>query len=105
MTELIIYTAMKIVAIHAMCMEGHVLHRIGIPRLLWNAPVLIKKPLFECMMCMSSVWGITFWYIAGNSILNTELISFLLTLSGVMFILDILISFIIKKLNSRELFQ
>ena len=29
-------------------------------------PSFIRKPLYECMICMASVWTAVFWFAAGN---------------------------------------
>ncbi len=53
--------------------EGYVLHKINIALsnftdkvfgLKWAA--IIQEPLYQCYVCMSSVWTIVWWFVLGN---------------------------------------
>lgn len=48
----------------------------------------IRKPLFECIICMSSVWGIFAWFFFWNMPLSNDLILYLLMTVGIMTIIS-----------------
>lgn len=53
-----------IIGLHSAMQEGMVL--AFVPRLLSPLPLWLRKPLFQCMICMSSFWTITIWFISGH---------------------------------------
>lgn len=104
---LILATALQITAIHVLFWEGMLLHKLAqwlsAPRTVDSkyvgsiiqvhrprAAQWITKPLFECLTCMSSFWGLLYWFANGNA-LSMQLIPYLLTLCGINAIIDIYI--------------
>lgn len=75
-------------------------------------PLWIKKPLFECMFCMSSFWGLT-WFTAFNGLagwdfgimhtaLSVPVIAGLVSLvQGLMMVLDWLLT-LVKLFENKE---
>lgn len=55
MIEHTLITSLSIIMIHASTKEGMIASFV--PRLLNVLPWWIKKPLFECPVCMCSIWG------------------------------------------------
>ena len=43
--------------------DGMILY--WLKRYLERLPVLLKKPLFECLICMSSLWTIVYYIVFG----------------------------------------
>lgn len=62
MLELSFIIALTILFLHACTREGMIFSFI--PEFFWNAPVWIKKPLYDCPVCMAPWWGsvIIFFY-------------------------------------------
>lgn len=58
--ESVFLCAVFILGLNGLFSEGNILHFIAIR--LVRLPWMIRKPLFQCMFCMSSVWG-TIWYL------------------------------------------
>jgi hypothetical protein len=64
--QLVIYTSMKIFFVWAAMQRGMVLYplRIIIEKMISIFPatifLLLRKPLFDCLFCMSSFWGTFF---------------------------------------------
>lgn len=79
---------------------------------LSGLPSAIRKPLFECMFCMSSFWGLT-WFTVFNYLLGWDfgimhtlvavlvIAGFVSLLQGMMHILDWLLS-LVKMLEKPE---
>ena len=54
--------SMAITAIHvAIVWDGMILHFIDTPRTR-ALPTWLKKPLYDCMICMASVYTTLFWF-------------------------------------------
>jgi hypothetical protein len=81
MTEFvkIIVTALAILFVHATTWEGMI--NAWLPRLAGRLPLFIRKPLYLCPICMTSIWGITLWF---NPIVE---ITYLFAIGGVMVLL------------------
>jgi len=71
--------------------EGMVL--AFIPRLLAPLPRLLRKPLFECLICMSSFWTIVIWFGAGN-MLSWRLVFIIPAVAGLNTLADAFLGFI-----------
>ena len=54
----IITISLSVIGAYVAMKDGMILQFI--PRILRNAPWWVKKPVFDCPVCMASVWGITF---------------------------------------------
>ena len=59
MIEYIAITSLAIIMIYATTKEGMIASFV--PPLLWWLPSWLKKPLYECPVCMCSVWGSIFF--------------------------------------------
>ena len=55
MIEFILIIAFSVLFIHSCTWEGMILE--SVVKVFWKAPVWIKKPLFECPICMTPWWG------------------------------------------------
>lgn len=79
----VILTALGIVFIHATTWEGMIFSRVRVA--LWHAPLWIKKPLFMCLICMTSIWGTALYF------QPFEFISYLFAVGGLMTLLSFLL--------------
>ena len=59
-----IATSMAITAIHVTVVWPGMLLNFMEPVLSHRLPLWLKKPLYECMICMASVWTTVFWLVA-----------------------------------------
>jgi hypothetical protein len=58
--EIIVVISLSIFGLHyAMNSDGMILNYI--PQLLHRLPEYLKKPLFDCVVCMASFWSCVFW--------------------------------------------
>lgn len=67
--------ALMILFIHASTWEGMIMSWVRKP--LYGLPLWIKKPLYMCPICMTSIWGITLWF------LNVAFIQYFLLVGGI----------------------
>lgn len=80
-------TALMIVAIWVTLQEGMIFQRIG--QLLQKIPYeMIRKPLFECMICMASIHGLWIWFVFWDGGLSWSLIPYLLTTCGILTVIS-----------------
>lgn len=68
MIELLVVNAFFVIGMHFAFSPGNVFHFINegytnmaVASKIPNVLLPLKKPLFQCAPCMSSVWGILFW--------------------------------------------
>lgn len=61
----------------------------------WIRPTLekipykfIRKPLFECNICMTSIWGTLAWFTVWNMPLANDLILYLLITGGIVTVIS-----------------
>jgi len=105
-----IRTSLIIVCIWAAMQEGMILHWLrllmeyGIEELpCWislKTKILLRKPLFDCLFCMSSVWGVLFTHHYFQfSFLYVKLI---LTIGGINFLISLFILKHLNGINERE---
>jgi hypothetical protein len=93
MIEPIIYTALSIVFIHSLFWDGMLLSWVRI-NYLKSLPLFFRKPLFECPVCMTSIYG-TVAYGAAHFVLGyglDGLLPFLFSVGGLLLIVSPLIS-------------
>ena len=91
----IITTSFAIAAIHYMiAWEGMVL--FPLKKYLERLPVIIRKPLYECLFCMSSIWGITILYFIHKLPIDLHFIYYLFAIAGVNFLIEITVTAISK---------
>jgi hypothetical protein len=86
------HISLIIVAIHALFWEGMILFPVG--RILNYLPLLIKKPLFQCMICMSSIWTLIIAYCYHVPIFRPQIIILMLTVCGINVIIDSIIGYL-----------
>jgi hypothetical protein len=80
-------TALMIVGIWVTLQEGMIFHRVG--RLLQKIPSeFIRKPLFECMICMASIHGLWIWFAFWNGGISLEVVPYLLTTCGILTVIS-----------------
>jgi hypothetical protein len=61
----------------------------GLRPLLEKIPyTFIRKPLFECIICMTSIWGTAAWFFFWKMPLSTDLILYLLITVGIMTVIS-----------------
>lgn len=92
--------ALIILIIYFLFQPGMLL--FGFSKVLSRLPWLLRKPLFECMICMSSVWGITYFLYKQHThtqlflskTIFLSLAEHVLVLGGIMVILDSAIGFL-----------
>lgn len=72
-----------------------------IPKILDKAPEIIRKPIFECLKCMASFWGLIFlgaFYIVDGWIFSPCLIVIYIPVLSVMnLVVDYLITWLYQK--------
>lgn len=80
-----------------------------IVRLFWSAPVWIKKPLFSCLTCMTSVWGTAAFFLFTSewrslhiSELGIPFLQFILPLGGLLYLFDCVLTIFIAGIQDAE---
>ena len=61
-------TSLCITAIHVACWKGNVLFkaRNTVGKFLYHSDLMwLEKPLYDCLPCMASFWGMLFWIADG----------------------------------------
>ena len=84
--EPIIINSLMIAGIHVLLWPGMIF--AWMRKYLKHLPLFIRKPLFECMICMASIWGTAFFLYKNGLSLNLDLIPHLLAVCGCNLILD-----------------
>jgi hypothetical protein len=90
-----IQISLIILAIHALYWEGMLLYRFRYDA----SPSWVRKPLYECLICMSSVWTIVcclymnFWGHI-NHFADLSIIPLMLMVCGINVILDSVIYYL-----------
>jgi hypothetical protein len=70
--ETIVVISLSIFGLHyAMNGDGMILNIV--PDLLFWLPEFIRKPLFECVVCMASFWSLVFWFFLDFNLIITIL--------------------------------
>ena len=72
MIETIIIISLSIFGLHY-AMNGERMIFSIIPELLFWLPEFIRKPLFECVVCMASFWSLVFWLFLDFNLIITIL--------------------------------
>jgi len=91
MTNLLTFcllTSLKILAIHVICRKGYIFFalRNAVALWLWKLKATwLEKPLYDCMTCMASFWGLFFWAIGGREF---HPVSVILIVCGINIILE-----------------
>lgn len=98
MTE-IIKAALSVLFVYAAFLPGNLLAPIA--NILWKAPWWIRKPTFECMTCMTSVYGTAYFLLFVNGGIS-EYVTFLLPMGGLLFLIEGIITLCINPEDCEE---
>lgn len=104
--ELTFLTSLKIVFVYAAMKEGMILFPLRrlFESMLSLAPASInfflRKPLFDCLFCMSSIWGIIFTYFAFDFTL--QYLFLILQVAGLNYLLSIAIQWFNQQIGKFE---
>lgn len=74
-----IYAVLMIHFIQATTMEGMIFGFVR--KAFYHFPIWIKKPLYECLICMSPWYAVLCWFILGHA-LEYHLVHFILIVGG-----------------------
>ena len=96
----IVKAALAIVFIRSTMEQGQI--NGWVIRLFWNAPVWIKKPLFNCLTCMTSVWGTPLFFVFHHDHNILAFVGFILPLGGVMYLIDCVLTFVNQAIDENE---
>lgn len=87
----IITTSLAIAAIHYMiAWEGMFL--FPLKKHLLRLPLLIRKPLFECLFCMSSIWGTASLFFVFKLQFNEYFIFNLFAIAGMNLLIELFVT-------------
>src|SRR5690242_7557171 len=95
MLEVILLTSLKIIFIYGAMQEGEILFwlRQLLERFVALFPAkyqfYLRKPLFDCMFCMSSVWGLIFLFLP-----MPLFVEIILSVAGLNYLLSALVGFL-----------
>ncbi len=108
--EKIVENALFVLGIHVLFWDGMVLS--WAKKYLSALPVFLRKPLYECAVCMSSLWGVLFYFKGVDDAklffykidarLSMDCVVHLLSLCGLMVIIDSAIHYWRRSSNSRQ---
>ena len=87
----IFFFSLSITGLYAAMQEGMIL--AFIPRILSRLPRNLRKPVFECMICMSGFWSIVLWFATGNA-LSWQLIFTIPAVAGLNTLADAFLGYI-----------
>lgn len=71
-------------------------------RLFWNAPIWIKKPLFDCLTCMTSIWGTLAFFLFSPEYTILAFVQFILPLGGLLFFMDCVLTFVTSGIEDGQ---
>jgi len=89
--ETILITSLAIAALHYMIVwEGMILYPMK--KYLQRLPLLIRKPLFECLFCMSSIWGTASLFFVFKLQFNEYFIFNLFAIAGMNLLIELFVT-------------
>jgi len=89
--ETILITSLAIAALHYMIVwEGMILYPLK--KYLQRLPLLIRKPLFECLFCMSSIWGTASLFFVFKLQFNEYFIFNLFAIAGMNLLIELFVT-------------
>ena len=89
--ETILITSLAIAALHYMIVwEGMILYPLK--KHLQKLPLLIRKPLFECLFCMSSIWGTASLFFVFKLQFNEYFIFNLFAIAGMNLLIELFVT-------------
>lgn len=87
----VIITSLAIAALHYMIVwEGMILYPLK--KYLQRLPRLIRKPLFECLFCMSSIWGTASLFFVFKLQFNEYFIFNLFAIAGMNLLIELFVT-------------
>ena len=87
----ILITSLAIAALHYMVKwEGMILYPLK--KHLQKLPLLIRKPLFECLFCMSSIWGTASLFFVFKLQFNEYFIFNLFAIAGMNLLIELFVT-------------
>jgi len=93
----VIITSLSIAALHYMIIwEGMFL--FPLKKHLQRLPLLIRKPLFECLFCMSSIWGTASLFFIFKLQLNEYFIFYLFAIAGMNLLIELSVTLFKKSI-------
>lgn len=101
--EAVFIVSLKIIFMYGSMQEGHILFpfRKLLETIVSKFPVnwqfYLSKPLYDCLFCMSSVWGLLFIYIPMPLWINI-----ILSVAGLNYLWSALIGFLHAKTEASE---
>lgn len=100
----ILITSLTIAALHYMIVwEGMILYPLN--KHLQRLPLLIRKPLFECLFCMGSIWGAISLFFVFKLQFNEYFILCLFAIAGMNLLIELFVTLFekaIKYLMAKE---
>ena len=89
--ETILITSLAIAALHYMIVwEGMILYPLK--KHLQKLPRLIRKPLFECLFCMASIWGTASLFFVFKLQFNEYFIFNLFAIAGMNLLIELFVT-------------
>jgi len=87
----ILITSLAIAALHYMIVwEGMILYPLK--KYLQRLPLLIRKPLFECLFCMASIWGTASLFFVFKLQFNEYFIFNLFAIAGMNLLIELFVT-------------
>ena len=87
----VIITSLAVTALHYMIVwEGMILYPLK--KYLQRLPLLIRKPLFECLFCMSSIWGTASLFFVFKLQFNEYFIFNLFAIAGMNLLIELFVT-------------
>jgi len=87
----VIITSLAIAALHYMIVwEGMIF--FPLKKYLQRLPLLIRKPLFECLFCMSSIWGTASLFFVFKLQFNEYFIFNLFAIAGMNLLIELFVT-------------
>ena len=63
-------------------------------KLDFRLPLLLRKPLYDCLTCMGGIYGIAAWFLVFNYSVDWKIIPFILSVAGLNAIIQALFELI-----------
>ena len=94
----VIITSLSIAALHYMIIwEGMILYPLK--KHLQKLPLLIRKPLFECLFCMGSIWGAISLFFVFKLQFNEYFILCLFAIAGMNLLIELFVTLFEKAIK------
>jgi hypothetical protein len=87
MISSIFIASLALYALGVLQSEGMLLHSLRLWLDKQHIPSLVRKPLYACSPCMSSIWGSVIWFFIGEDFFSVYWPLFCLSVCGSTYIL------------------